>query len=171
MCPPSRLLPLSLIRYTNQICNAPRENDAIAPLSLSQRCHLFSVVDFARFCCCCVVQHMAKAARANRKLAKQCKRNQLSAKLSTRAAQFRFQSQMQTNRCLCLCTCSDNKAQLSQRERKSATQLLVRSHARSLRSCARSLSFSLNCPSFPPPTGKTRSLIAHLSSCQQSETH
>lgn len=87
----------------------------------------------------------------------------------TRAAQFRFQSQMQTNRCLCFCTCNDNKAQLSAREQRK----LLRSLNCALSHCARSLSQSLSvdCPSFPPPTVKTRSLIAHLSSCQQSEPH
>lgn len=71
------LLSLSFAIQIKFVTPPPRacDNDAKAWLTmplphcrLSQRCHLFSIVDFVRFfflfCyCCCVVQHMAKAAR------------------------------------------------------------------------------------------------------------
>lgn len=143
---------------------------AIAPLS--QCCHLFSV------CYYCEV-HMEKAAkksereRGEERALKARKRNanaiSWAQSFFTRAAQFRFQSQMQTNRCLCFCTCNDNKAQLSARELRKLLRFAL-STARALNSSL-SQSLSVDCPSFPPPTVKTRSLIAHLSSCQQSEPH
>lgn len=145
-----------------------RDNDGKAWLTmplphcrLSQRCHLFSIVDFVRvfffvlLLLLCSAAHGKSCERVierEKKLAGwQCKYKQLSAKLSTRAAQFRFQSQMQTNRCLCFCTCNDNKAQLSGRAR-------VRAHKQLWSSLTRALSFS-TVPVSPHPLSKRAHLL------------